>query len=159
MPETLPADAIHVVAAIVWKPEAVDCFLISRRQKGKHLQGYWELPGGKLESGEARWDGLQRELNEEIGITAIEGNPYMAISHGYEDRNIYLDVWQITDFSGVVEPREEQQIRWIRVCEINQYQFPDADLPVLARLTHDFANKGGEECGLKTIKNNAKVES
>ncbi len=41
--------AIVVAAAII---ERDGCFLVTKRQTGVHLEGYWEFPGGKCEPGE-----------------------------------------------------------------------------------------------------------
>lgn len=54
---------IEVTAAIIEKD---DKFLIARRAKGKHLAGYWEFPGGKIEADETAEACLYRELNEEF---------------------------------------------------------------------------------------------
>ena len=41
-PVSLDENYIHVVAGIVWQPGAGRRFLIAQRQKGKHLQDFWE---------------------------------------------------------------------------------------------------------------------
>lgn len=41
-------------------------FLLLQKASGKQ-QGVWGLVGGKLETGESAWQGLQREIEEEIG--------------------------------------------------------------------------------------------
>ena len=42
--------------------------LISKRPEGKHMSGFWEFPGGKLEIGETPEECLIREIKEEIDI-------------------------------------------------------------------------------------------
>ncbi len=44
---------IDVTAALIVKDGKV---LAARRGPGKHLEGYWEFPGGKLEEDEAPED-------------------------------------------------------------------------------------------------------
>lgn len=41
--------------------------LLLQKSSGKHA-GTWGLVGGKNENGETSWQGLQREISEEIGI-------------------------------------------------------------------------------------------
>ena len=44
-----------------------DRVLMARRGK-QPLKGWWSLPGGLLELGEALADGLRREVREETGL-------------------------------------------------------------------------------------------
>ena len=76
-----------VTAAIV---ERDGRFLLTRRQKGAHLEGFWEFPGGKCETGETLADCLARELREELGVGARVGDEVLATTHAYEDRVVEL---------------------------------------------------------------------
>ena len=136
-------DYIHVVAGIIWQPGRNDRFLISKRQKGKHLQDYWELPGGKLESGESRRQALDRELREEISIVPLKASSFKQVSHKYEDRNILLDVWEVTEFRGNVKSREGQEVRWVAISQLARYQFPAADIPIIEAITNNAKVKMG----------------
>ncbi len=135
MPNIEAESSVHVVAGIVRAPHNKTRFLIARRQKGKHLENLWEFPGGKVEPGESRFAALRRELQEEIGIEVIQARPFMAVNHRYDDALIYLDVWEILDYSGRVKGQENQTIRWIKPRQIDQFEFPAADKPILAALT------------------------
>jgi 8-oxo-dGTP diphosphatase len=130
-PAFIDEDHLHVVAAIIWKREDKHQLLIAQRQKGKHLQDYWEFPGGKLEAGESRWQALQRELEEELQIQATRGKPYMQVYYRYPLRNVLLDVWVVEDYCGEVASGEQQLLRWIEVSQIDDYQYPPADIPVI----------------------------
>lgn len=130
-PLNIDEDHIHVVAAIIWHRQREHCFLIAQRQQGKHLEHYWELPGGKLEADESPWQGLRREIAEEIDIEVTRGVPYMQVYHRYPERNILLDTWIVEQYRGEVRAREQQALSWIGVGEIGQYSFPPADIPIL----------------------------
>jgi len=132
--QELDDDHIHVVAAIIWKQDSSQQFLIARRQQGKHLEHYWELPGGKVEADESPRQALQRELIEEINIRAISATQFMQVYHRYPDRNILLDTWIVDDYQGDVMPREQQALAWIDCNQISAYRFPAADLPILEAL-------------------------
>ena len=135
-PDSIDDNHIHVVAAIIWNRNDSGQFLIAQRQKGKHLQDYWELPGGKLEVGETPWLALQREIAEEINIEATRGSPYMRVYYRYPDRNILLDTWTVEEYRGRIEPREKQLLNWIDASEIELYRFPPADIPILDAIRH-----------------------
>ena len=135
--EFVPGGYIHVVAAVIWQPGSSDRFLISKRQTGKHLQDYWELPGGKIESGESRRQALDRELREEIDIVPVKARAFQQVRHQYKDRNILLDVWEVTSFKGNVVAREGQEVKWVAVDQLAKYRFPAADLPILGSITNN----------------------
>jgi 8-oxo-dGTP diphosphatase len=139
--ENKSSNYIHVVAAIIWQPGSRDRFLISKRQKGKHLQDYWELPGGKMECGESRRQALDREIREEIDIVIVKARGFKQVNHNYEDRSILLDVWEVRSFNGNVKPREGQKVRWIAVDEMAKYRFPAADLPILEAIANNVTVK------------------
>ena len=61
---------IHVVCALI---ERSGKLLLARRSPGQALAGWWEFPGGKVESGETSVEALVRELGEELGIRAEVG--------------------------------------------------------------------------------------
>ena len=130
-PTSILEDYIHVVAALIWNQSNREQFLIAQRQKGKHLEDYWEFPGGKLETTESPWQGLQRELSEEINIQPTSASPYMQVYYRYPQRNVLLDIWVVEAYQGEIEPREQQTIMWIDVTQINKYRFPPADIPIL----------------------------
>ena len=51
-------DAVRVAAAVLF--DADGRVLISRRPPGKHMAGYWEFPGGKLDASESPEQALRR---------------------------------------------------------------------------------------------------
>lgn len=130
-PASIDEEYIHVVAAIVWKREDPGRFLIAQRQKGKHLEGYWEFPGGKLEPGEAPEQALQRELEEEVRILPTRASPFMQVYYRYPERNILLDTWVVEEYRGEVAPGERQSLQWIAASEAGEFRFPPADKPII----------------------------
>ncbi len=123
---------IHVVAGVV-RNQAGEV-LTTLRHDHLHQGGLWEFPGGKLEVGESRFDGLKRELQEELSIVVEKAAPLIQIPHHYEDRSILLDIWEVTAFSGEPHGAEAQQLRWSRVPTLQAEEFPAADRPVLTAL-------------------------
>jgi 8-oxo-dGTP diphosphatase len=147
-PTAIDEDHIHVVAAIIWQQDnpqpGQQNFLIAQRPKGKHLEDYWEFPGGKLEPGESPWQALQRELAEEIGILPTKASPYLQVYHRYPDRNILLDVWLVEEYRGEVVSCEGQQLRWINLSQVDRYRLPAADLPIIEAIKSSA--KEGTRC-------------
>lgn len=108
--------------------------LLSTRPPGKHLAGLWEFPGGKLEPGEARRAGLERELREEIGVCPLETRPLIRVDHEYPDRTVHLDVWRVAAWRGTPAAREGQRLEWVAVDDLPARPMPPADRPVVGAL-------------------------
>ncbi len=120
---------VHVMAAVICNP-AGD-ILIAKRPDEKHQGGLWEFPGGKLEDGEARFAGLRRELQEELGIGVTEARPLIDINYHYPDKSVRLDVWKVTAFTGEAHGAEGQPVRWVAPSQLNDFAFPAANAPIV----------------------------
>ncbi|WP_193073972.1 Nudix family hydrolase [Pseudomonas sp. FME51] len=120
---------IHVMAAVI--RDAQGRILIAKRPDDAHQGGLWEFPGGKLEDGEERADGLRRELQEELGVTVTQARPLLDIRHDYPDKSVRLDVWLVTGFDGQAHGAEGQPVRWVSAAELDDYDFPAANAPIV----------------------------
>ena len=120
---------IHVIAAVI--RDAQNRILIAKRPDHAHQGGLWEFPGGKVEEGETRRDGLGRELLEELGVTVTQARPLLDIRHDYPDKSVRLDVWLVTGFEGEAHGAEGQPVRWVSAAELDDYAFPAANAPIV----------------------------
>ena len=123
---------IHVVAAAVFNDKGE--VLIAKRAEHLHQGGLWEFPGGKLENGEATRDALTRELHEEVGIEVLDARPLIRIHHDYADKSVLLDVWRVNQFSGEAHGKEGQPVAWVSMDALDDYAFPEANLPIITAL-------------------------
>lgn len=126
---TSNATPIHVAAAVITNAQGE--VLISLRHAHLHQGGLWEFPGGKVERGEDVYAALVRELREELGVTVRAARPLIRIPHVYPDKQVLLDVWQVTDFDGDPHGRESQPIRWVSPERLADYAFPAANRPIV----------------------------
>ena len=108
--------------------------LIAKRPDDKHQGGLWEFPGGKVEPTESVEAALKRELKEEIGIEVLQCEPLVRIEHDYSDKSVVLDVWIVSSFSGEAVGLEGQPIEWINPADMDAFQFPEANLPIISAL-------------------------
>ena len=108
--------------------------LIAQRPPGKHLAGGWEFPGGKLDPGEAPFDGLRRELKEEIGVDVIAAAPLVSYEHQYADRRVFLDLWQVSEFTGKPQSLEGQPLQFVAIDDLERVGLLEADRPMIAAL-------------------------
>ncbi len=124
---------IHVVAAVI-RNGFGKILLAQRLMKSSHLPGYWEFPGGKVEDGESAEQALVRELQEEISITATKITPLIKVPFSYPEKDVVLDVWEVDQYMGEVKPLEGQEISWVTLDCMREFQLPPADLPVVTAL-------------------------
>jgi len=122
---------IVVTAAVI---EEAGRFLVTRRQPGVHLEGYWEFPGGKCEAGETHAECLARELDEELGVEATIGAELFATIHAYADRRVELHFLRCA-IHGAPVARLGQEIHWVSRAELATLPFPPADAELIRRLT------------------------
>jgi 8-oxo-dGTP diphosphatase len=87
-------------------------FLMGQRPVGKPYAGYWEFPGGKVEAGETLFQALQRELQEELGITIHSSVDLMMIEHDYPHAYVRIHVSVIRDWTGEPTGCENQALSW-----------------------------------------------
>ena len=123
---------VRVVAAAICDNE--NRVLIARRPDHAHQGGKWEFPGGKIEAGESTRDALCRELNEELAIEPTVFEPLIKIRHGYSDKRVRLDVWRVTRFQGAPYGREGQALAWVKLRDLDDYTFPEANHPIVCAL-------------------------
>ncbi len=121
----------HIVAAAIVRDGKL---LLARRHADAHQGGLWEFPGGKVECGEDVRSALARELDEELGITLESARPLITVPHDYLDKSILLDVWRVDGFSGDAHGREGQPLMWVAIDELQQHDFPRANLAVIAAM-------------------------
>lgn len=106
--------------------------LAARRATPPELAGGWELPGGKVETGEDPAAAAVREITEELGCTVevtgwLDGSS--AISTG-----LSLRVATARLVDGDPVPTEHDAVRWLRAEELDDVGWLPADLPFLPRL-------------------------
>ncbi len=122
---------LHVAVGIVRNKNGD--VLLGQRLPGKHLAGYWEFPGGKVEADETVQQALARELQEELGIQVRGSRPLITVRHDYPERSVLLDTWLVSEFEGEVADTgpEDQSLRWVHQELLSDWQLPPADRPIV----------------------------
>lgn len=86
--------------------------LLAQRPPGKPMPGYWEFPGGKIETGEAPATALARELHEELGIDIGTALPWITREYRYPHVTARLHMFNIMRWQGDPHGREGQALSW-----------------------------------------------
>ena len=122
---------IRVVCGIIYKDDKI---LLTRRKKGKSLEGFWEFPGGKVERGETDTVALKRELREELGLEISELYYFSENKHDYNTFSIHLVAYKCKALDNPGKMVDHDKFEWVRVNEIGNFNLADADRPLLEEL-------------------------
>ncbi|WP_042175570.1 (deoxy)nucleoside triphosphate pyrophosphohydrolase [Streptomyces sp. NBRC 110035] len=137
------SERIVVVGAALWHGGRL---LAARRSAPVDLAGRWELPGGKVEPGEAEEAAVVRELREELGVDAeaeerVPGEWVLRAPY-------VMRVWtaRLRPGSAAPEPLEDHdRLRWLTPAQIWDVDWLDHDVPAVRDLlAHlDLTARGG----------------
>jgi 8-oxo-dGTP diphosphatase len=127
---TLPHKRIGV--AVIWNQ--LGQILIDRRKVGGTMGGLWEFPGGKIEAGETVVECIAREIWEELAIEITVGEHLLSIDYTYPTFELTLIVHHCQHISGIPQPIESEEIRWVNVRDLSSYQFPAANQTIITAL-------------------------
>ena len=126
---------IRAVAGILKRDDKV---LVGERPLGKPYSGYWEFPGGKIESGESGEEALKRELFEELGVEIQKARCLLSHQHAYPDKTVFLEVWEVVDFIGEPQNIEHKTLRWVTLSEMRQLRLLEGNWAILEKLINLF---------------------
>lgn len=108
--------------------------LVAQRPVGKSWAGWWEFPGGKIESGESPAEALKRELHEELGVVVIQATPWVTREFSYPERHVRLHFFIVREWEGEPHSRENQDFCWQDPAQPTVSPFLPANLPLLPAL-------------------------
>lgn len=107
---------------------------MARRAPKQHLEGFWELPGGKVEPGEALQHALQRELEEELGLQASVGAELARNIHHYDRGTIELIAFSTKLANDVCRMVVHDAVAWFKPSETVALRIAPADVPLLEKV-------------------------
>ena len=121
---------IKVVAGLIFQNNKL---LICQRPKFKDHPLKWEFPGGKIKKDETRDDALIREINEELSINIFNYNELMSYNFDYSDigKSVFINFYLIKNFTGKILNNSHNQLKWIEIKDIREYDFLEGDLKII----------------------------
>ncbi len=135
----------RVTAAVIERDGKV---LVAKRKADLIAGGLWEFPGGKLEEGEEPERGLERELMEEMGVSARAGELICSIPFEGSIQSFELIVYRTELLSDEFRLTDHDEIRWLEPGKMDESLFSKPDRPVvrlLAGLGETRDTRAGEE--------------
>lgn len=120
--------------------KAVRCYLIkddkvvvTKYKQGNKKEGYYDIPGGKIEDGEIPKQTAIREMKEETGID-IKSLKYKGIiTIEYPDRKFIFDTFISNEYEGEPQEFEENTSGWIKIEELLQKEKILSNIMILDR--------------------------
>ena len=124
-----------VTAALIEEEQRI---LIAQRGRGMRFGRQWEFHGGKVMQGESPEDCLRREIEEELNLKVRVEELFCTVHHQYPDFFIELMAFWCTIVGGSLELEEHEQVQWVTVPEMKEYDFVEADLDIIAALSNNW---------------------
>ena len=124
---------VEVVCAVI-KNDKGEIFCC-RRGPGRVLEGFWEFPGGKVETQETHEETIVREIGEELN-TVVKPIRYIGKSnHEYAELekpfSITMYAYECIIIEGNLELTEHTEKQWVSKNNLNNLEFAPADLPIV----------------------------
>lgn len=111
---------MHINVAVGVLIDSNKKILLAKRTRSRSWSGWWEFPGGKLENNESPEEALARELKEEVGVDVVTCEKWVTRNYSYEEHNVTLYFFKVTEWNGELTPRESQKLLWIDPLEANK---------------------------------------
>ena len=107
----------------------VNEILLSKRPINKHLEGYWEFPGGKIETNETPEQALIREIKEELNIDINNKciAPLSFSEFDYKEFQLLLLLYVCRRWEGDPMSMENNELKWVKPNMLRKYKMPPAD--------------------------------
>lgn len=122
-------DIKQITCELMEKPvrKAVRCYLIKENEvmvtkykEQNKKAGYYDIPGGKIEEGEAPQQTVIREMKEETGIEVTNPKYKGKMLIEYPNRIFDFDVFIARDYKGEPQDFEENTSEWIDITKLLQ---------------------------------------
>ncbi len=124
---------VYVAVGIIFDASK-EKVLIAQRQRGQHLAGKWEFPGGKIDPGEENTEALIRELHEELGIDVNVPEFLFDIDFEYPEKCVTLHIFRVEDFKNAPVGCEGQVLQWVHLNALEHIDFPEANSQIVRYL-------------------------
>ena len=122
---------INVAAAIIKKNNK---YFIAKRNRNKHLGGFYEFPGGKQDTNETLQETVIREIKEELDVNICVGNKLGEEHYKDEKINIHLHYFFCKIISGDIVLKEHEDSAWVSKEEFKNYEFAEGDKDIISLL-------------------------
>jgi 8-oxo-dGTP diphosphatase len=108
--------------------------LIAKKTELGDLVDRWELPGGKLQTGEGPEQGLKRHFREKFGIIIKVGDLFSENVHEYGSNDMKLMAFRIDWDGNEKDILWHTELCWVDLDKIGHYDFTLPNIPIIEEL-------------------------
>jgi ADP-ribose pyrophosphatase YjhB (NUDIX family) len=135
-----PPHPLLGVGAIIFEGDAV--LLVERA--GEPLKGWWSIPGGLLETGEALEAAVQREVREETGLFVDVVSRFdiferiMRDAAGRAEYHYVLVDYICRAAGGILQPGGDvSRVEWVPCARLDEYKVTSGTVAAVKRAYSD----------------------
>ncbi|MBQ3670020.1 MAG: (deoxy)nucleoside triphosphate pyrophosphohydrolase [Treponema sp.] len=127
--------SLPVVAALIFRtsPQGTRSVFATQRGYGE-WKGFWEFPGGKIESGEMPQAALAREIREELATQISVGEKIATIEYDYPTFHLSMECFACEIVSGDLELLEHENAAWLTADNLHSVKWLPADELILDKI-------------------------
>lgn len=121
---------IEVVAAIIRKEDKI---FATQRGYGE-WKGWWEFPGGKVETGEMPKDALKREIREKLSTEISVDDFLCTVEYDYPKFHLTMHCYVCSLLTEALHLNEHEAARWLKNNELDSVKWLPADKIIVEQL-------------------------
>ena len=121
---------LEVVAAIIIKDGQI---FATQRGYGE-FQGWWEFPGGKMETGESPQEALKREIREELDADVLVKELLETVEWDYPNFHLTMHCFICNLLSESLHLNEHEAAIWLNLENLRSVKWLPADEILLDKI-------------------------
>ena len=125
---------VKVVAAIICDNIKEKNKIFATARGYGDLKGWWEFPGGKVESGETPQQALVREIREALDTEIKVGELIDTIEFDYPTFHLSMDCCWAEVTKGHLELKEAEAAKWLTKAQLDSVAWLPADVTLIDKI-------------------------
>ncbi|TXC85371.1 (deoxy)nucleoside triphosphate pyrophosphohydrolase [Luteibaculum oceani] len=105
--------------------------LAAQRAKERSMGGFWEFPGGKIETGENAFEAIIREIKEELDLIVVPSGRFNPTRVFDPINHIVLEPVCCKIISGNLTLKEHEEVQWLEAQDLKLKRWTPADAILL----------------------------